>query len=100
MGEPSEEKSWHEALERLGPEIVRAKPGEVPGEAQPPAAAAAAATASPEPVADPLLHGENASVEAEGSKLQSLRYWAAVAGAAGVIAAITGLLSLLPMSMR
>ena len=54
----------------------------------------------PEPVVDALVHIEDPTGEAESSRLQSLRYWAAVAGAAGVIAALTGLLALLPMSMR
>jgi hypothetical protein len=101
MGEPGEEHRWHEALERLGPEIVRAKPEPGSEDSQGDVSAPAAAdAASPEPVVDPLLHGEDPSGDAESSRLQSLRYWAAVAGAAGVIAALTGLLALLPMSMR
>ncbi len=117
MAEPSDEHRWHEALERLGPAIVRAKPESLPeakleslpeakleslpenasgGIPTPPAGAAV----PPEPVVDPSLHGENPTGEAENSGLQSLRYWAAVAGVAGVIAALTGLLALLPMSMR
>ena len=101
MDESSDEHRWHEALERLGPEIVRAKPeagsGDSRGEAP---ARPAGETAPPEPVVDPSLHGEDPAGAAESSRLQSLRYWAAVAGAAGLIAALTGLLALLPMSMR
>jgi hypothetical protein len=101
MAEPSDEHRWHEALERLGPAIVRAKPESLPENASsdsptPPAGAAV----PPEPVVDPSLHGENPTGETESSGLRSLRYWAAVAGVAGVIAALTGLLALLPMSMR
>jgi hypothetical protein len=101
MAEPSDEHRWHEALERLGPEIVRAKPESLPENAPSGIPTPEAGTAvPPEPVADPTLHGENPTGEAENSGLQSLRYWAAVAGVAGVIAALTGLLALLPMSMR
>src|SRR5712691_1106594 len=97
MGEPSDEHRWHEALERLGPEIVRAKPGseELPSNLS---SAPAGGAAPPEPVVDPSLHGEDPAGEIEASR--SLRYWAAVAGVAGLIAALTGLLALLPMSMR
>ena len=100
MGEPSDEHRWHDALERLGPEIVRAKP-ELGSEGRPnPASAISAGEAAPpEPVVDPSLHAEDPS-DAESSRLQSVRYWAVVAGAAGVIAALIGLLALLPMSMR
>ena len=101
MVAPNDEDRWHQALERLGPEIVRAKPeprsGDSPSELSP---SLAGDSASPEPVVDPLLHADDHSGEAENSRLQSLRYWAAVAGAAGVIAAVTGLLALLPMWMR
>jgi hypothetical protein len=101
MGEPSDEHRWHEALERLAPEIVRAKPESRPENASSGIPTPAAGDAvPPEPVVDPLLHGENPAGAAESSRLQSLRYWAAVAGVAGVIAALTGLLALLPMSMR
>jgi hypothetical protein len=101
MGEPSDEHRWHEALERLGPEIVRAKPESRPENASSGIPTPAAGDAVPsEPVVDPLLHGESPAGAAESSRLQSLRYWAAVAGVAGVIAALTGLLALLPMSMR
>jgi hypothetical protein len=102
MGEPSDEHRWHEALERLGPEIVRAKPEALPETVSSgiPAPAAGDAVPPPEPVVDPSVHIEDPTGEAESSRLQSLRYWAAVAGAAGVIAALIGLLALLPMSMR
>ena len=100
MSGPSGEDRWHEALERLGPEIQRANPEPGSGNASALASAGLPRDISPEPVADPLLHGENSSSEADGSRLKSLRYWAAVAGAAGLIAALTGLLALLPMSMR
>jgi hypothetical protein len=98
MAEPTQEDRWHQALERLGPEIVRAKPEQRSGDST--SEPLADDGASPEPVVDPLLHAEAPAGEAENSKLRSLRYWAAVAGAAGVIAAVTGLLALLPMSMR
>jgi hypothetical protein len=99
MAEPSDEHRWHEALERLGPEIVRAKPRaeEASGDVT---STPAGAAAPPEPVADPSLHGGDPTGNAESSRLQSLRYWAAVAGVAGLIAAVTGVLALLPMSMR
>jgi hypothetical protein len=101
MAEPSDEHRWHEALERLGPAIVRANPESPPENASSGVPTPAAGTAvPPEPVVDPSLHGENPTGETENSGLQSLRYWAAVAGVAGVIAALTGLLALLPMSMR
>jgi len=99
MSEPSEQDRWHQALERLGPEIQRAKPEPV-SENSPDTPSTGSADASPEPVVDPLLHGGDRAGTAESSRSQSLRYWAAVAGAAGVIAAIIGLLALLPMSMR
>jgi len=101
MDEPGEERRWHEALERLAPEIVRAKPEpgseDSVGNVSP---SLAGDTASPEPIVDPLLHGQDPSGETDGSGLRSWPYWAAVAGVAGVIAALTGLLALLPMSMR
>jgi hypothetical protein len=102
MGEPSDEHRWHEALERLGPEIVRANPEARPENASSgiPTPPAGDAVPTPEPVVDALVHIEDPTGEAESSRLQSLRYWAAVAGAAGVIAALIGLLALLPMSMR
>ena len=100
MSGPSEEDRWHQALERLGPEIQRTKPEpgseSLPGSLSP----APSADASPEPVVDPSQQGASSGATAENSRTESLRYWAAVAGAAGVIAAITGLLALLPMSMR
>ena len=102
MDEPSDEHRWHEALERLGPAIARSKPEPQPENTSTgvPPSTAGEAVPSPEPVVDASLHGEDAPGKAESSRLQSLRYWAAVAGAAGVIAALTGLLALLPMSMR
>ena len=58
MGEPSDEHRWHEALERLGPEIVRAKPESRPENASSGIPTPAAGDAvPPEPVVDPLLHG-------------------------------------------
>jgi hypothetical protein len=102
MGEAGEEHRWHRALERLGPEIVRAKPEPGPAaEASPSNMAALSAdeSAAPEPIVDPSLHGEE-TAGAGKSTLQTLRYWAVVAGTAGVIAAVIGVLSLLPMAMR
>jgi len=83
----------------LGPEIARAKPGaeETSGDVS---STPAGAAPPPEPVADPALHALDPTADAEGSRLGSLRYWAAVAGAAGLIAAVTGLLALVPMSLR
>jgi len=102
MGEPNDEHRWHDALERLGPEIARAKPESEleSGSSDPPSPPPPGDAVPPEPVVDALVHIEDPTGEAESSRLQSLRYWAAVAGAAGVIAALTGLLALLPMSMR
>ena len=100
MGEPNDEHRWHDALERLGPEIARAKPEHENASSGIPTPAAGDAVPPPEPVVDALVHIEDPTGEAESSRLQSLRYWAAVAGVAGVIAALTGLLALLPMSMR
>jgi hypothetical protein len=96
MSGPSEEDRWHRALERLGPEIQRAK---FEPENSPAPSPAPARDAPPEPVVDPLIH-EGSAVAVDSSRLQSVRYWAGVAGAAALIAAITGLLALLPMSMR
>jgi len=99
MAEQSDEHRWQEALERLGPEIARAKPGaeETSGDVS---STPAGAAPPPEPVADPALHAQDPAADAESSRLRSLRYWAAVAGAAGLIAAVTGLLALVPMSLR
>ena len=94
MGGRTEDDRWSEALGRLGSEIVdtRSDPRSagITGEAD---------FAGPEPIADPSLHTP-AAENGGGAGSRSLGYWAAIAGIAGVIATATGLLALLPMSMR
>ena len=93
MGDRTEDDRWNEALGRLGSEIVGTR-----ADAQSPLGPQAD-FAGPEPVADASLHASPLE-NRETSGSHSLGYWAAIAGIAGVIAAGTGLLALLPMSMR
>jgi hypothetical protein len=98
MSDSSDEVRWRDAVGKLGPEIARLK--EEPRDAAAEISAVKTGESQSERFVDTWLHDEELADRSESAKLHPVRYWLIIAAGAGLIAAVTGLMALLPMSMR